>query len=216
MNETKTAATGAELIAAERARQVSGERWLPEHDDTHHRDGELAKAAACYALPPRLLARQGVFPAFWPWEHKDWKPTPDDRIRELTKAGALIAAEIDRLLRASESPMTSPAGRSQQGAPSEQKHHGPLVLVGWKSSVAWDHVVTPEGADLFPDERFDKLTVVDPREHRLQVLAEVEKALRTRGEDAIRSMSEAEDYGPAQAADFVASLAATEERNEDG
>ena len=28
------------------------------------------------------------------------KPTPDDRIRELTKAGALIAAEIDRLLRA--------------------------------------------------------------------------------------------------------------------
>jgi hypothetical protein len=29
-----------------------------------------------------------------------WKPTPSDRIRELTKAGALIAAEIDRLKRA--------------------------------------------------------------------------------------------------------------------
>jgi len=26
-----------------------------------------------------------------------WKPTPDDRVRELVKAGALIAAEIDRL-----------------------------------------------------------------------------------------------------------------------
>jgi hypothetical protein len=30
----------------------------------------------------------------------DWKPSPDDRFRELVKAGALIAAEIDRLLRA--------------------------------------------------------------------------------------------------------------------
>ncbi|MEM5768085.1 MAG: hypothetical protein AAGU23_06610 [Bacillota bacterium] len=30
------------------------------------------------------------------------KPTPDDRIRELKKAGALIAAEIDRLQRKEE------------------------------------------------------------------------------------------------------------------
>lgn len=32
----------------------------------------------------------------WP---QDWsfKPTRDDRIRELVKAGALVAAEIDRL-----------------------------------------------------------------------------------------------------------------------
>ncbi len=46
----------------------------------------------------------------WPWDPKWWKPlyndeedqTPDEidnRIRELTKAGALIAAEIDRLQR---------------------------------------------------------------------------------------------------------------------
>ena len=34
----------------------------------------------------------------WPWNGSYWKPTPDDRIKELTKAGALIAAEIDRLL----------------------------------------------------------------------------------------------------------------------
>lgn len=38
-------------------------------------------------------------PAGWPWHPKWWKPTPDDRIRELAKAGALIAAEIDRLQR---------------------------------------------------------------------------------------------------------------------
>lgn len=36
---------------------------------------------------------------FWPytWAEKWWKPSPGDRIRELEKAGALIAAEIDRL-----------------------------------------------------------------------------------------------------------------------
>lgn len=37
-------------------------------------------------------------PAEWPWDEMLWKPTPDDRIRELAKAGALIATEIDRLL----------------------------------------------------------------------------------------------------------------------
>lgn len=31
----------------------------------------------------------------WPWNLKYWKP--GERIDELTKAGALIAAEIDRL-----------------------------------------------------------------------------------------------------------------------
>jgi hypothetical protein len=36
-------------------------------------------------------------PGWWPWAERFWKPTPDDRVRELVKAGALIAAEIDRL-----------------------------------------------------------------------------------------------------------------------
>lgn len=34
----------------------------------------------------------------WPWSDEKWNPEPDNRIRELAKAGALIAAEIDRLL----------------------------------------------------------------------------------------------------------------------
>ena len=42
----------------------------------------------------------------WPWDEKFFKPdttyTYDGRIRELTKAGALICAEIDRLIRAKE------------------------------------------------------------------------------------------------------------------
>jgi hypothetical protein len=33
---------------------------------------------------------------FKPKTESGWKPTPKDRIRELGKAGALIAAEIDR------------------------------------------------------------------------------------------------------------------------
>jgi hypothetical protein len=35
---------------------------------------------------------------FWPWDQDWWKPSPDP-IRNLVKAGALIAAEIDRLQR---------------------------------------------------------------------------------------------------------------------
>jgi hypothetical protein len=87
---------GVALIAAERRRQIEAEGWTPEHDDEHG-DGELAAAAACYAGPAWSLLREHEPPLMWPWDEKWWKP--GDRIRELTKAGALIAAEIDRLLR---------------------------------------------------------------------------------------------------------------------
>ena len=36
----------------------------------------------------------------WPFSPDSWKPTPGDRKRELAKAGALIAAELDRMLEA--------------------------------------------------------------------------------------------------------------------
>jgi hypothetical protein len=86
---------GAGMIAAERKRQVEEEGWSQERDCAIHLNGELAKAAACYALTYPL--RGLLIATIWPWETKWWKPTPDDRIRELVKAGALIAAEIDRL-----------------------------------------------------------------------------------------------------------------------
>lgn len=97
--------TGAELIAAERARQLAAEGWTPEHD-AEHVGGEMVKAAQCYSQVSLLMnlgasvyraaasARYGR----WPWSMKWWKPSPDP-IRNLVKAGALIAAEIDRLQR---------------------------------------------------------------------------------------------------------------------
>ncbi len=92
-----------DLIRQERERQVSEEGWISEHDDEHG-GGALAMAAACYAMPGterwrQLHETQGVTPNGWPWRDDWWKPTPNDRIRELVKAGALIVAEIDRLQR---------------------------------------------------------------------------------------------------------------------
>lgn len=85
---------GAELIAVERQRQVEQEGWTPEHDDGHDR-GQIAKAATAYLYHARGLT---LTKREWPWEWEAWKPS--DPIRSLVKAGALIAAEIDRLQRA--------------------------------------------------------------------------------------------------------------------
>ena len=92
--------TGAGLIAAERKRQIEEEGWSAEHDDRLAK-GQLAKAAMCYCMEPGDDADDDkkVPPKEWPLKKKLWKPTADSRIRELEKAGALIAAEIDRLLR---------------------------------------------------------------------------------------------------------------------
>ena len=99
--------SAAERIAAERRRQIESEGWTPEHDD-EHTGGAMAQAAACYAIAtvPRYA---GCFPIAWPWSPQwDKRPlgsvaaTTDVRVRALEKAGALIAAEIDRLLRRQE------------------------------------------------------------------------------------------------------------------
>ncbi len=110
---------GVERIAAERQCQVDKEDYGKSHDD-HHEDGELASAAVCYAAPERVyrMVNNDRFKNFidpFPWDeefdkrvyrgtlinNKDAKPA--ERIRMLEKAGALIAAEIDRLLRLDES-----------------------------------------------------------------------------------------------------------------
>lgn len=96
--------TGSGRIATERLRQCVQEGWTPEHDDSHHR-GELVTAAMCYAIHASFAARGQVAPVAlcasrWPWTPSSWKPSGDP-IRDLEKAGALIAAEIDRLERRS-------------------------------------------------------------------------------------------------------------------
>lgn len=96
--------TGVEIIAAERQRQIEEEGWTAKHD-AQHKSGELAEAAVVYAL----FAAYDKYPViqeaalsydwaarFWPWEGRWLKPK--DRLHDLTRAGALIAAEIDRVL----------------------------------------------------------------------------------------------------------------------
>jgi len=94
--------TGIQLIMEERERQISQEGWTPEHDDQHVH-GELNRAAQRYAQLAAVqvvnTAMPGMAPTGWPWESAWWKPSEDPR-RNLVKAGALIAAEIDRLNRA--------------------------------------------------------------------------------------------------------------------
>lgn len=96
------AVPGVDLIAAERARQVAKEGWNAAHDDDHD-NGSLAGAAAAYALVAReqALGDTGPFgmPDCWSWDREWWKPK--DQLRNLVRAGALIAAELDRLQRAS-------------------------------------------------------------------------------------------------------------------
>lgn len=91
-----------ELIAAERERQITQEGWSVSHDD-QHKDNELAEAAVCYAMPEKIrnaiIWNITIRFRIWPWADRFWKPSPDNRIRELVKAGALIVAEIERLQR---------------------------------------------------------------------------------------------------------------------
>lgn len=91
---------GVEAILQERMRQLNAEGWTEEHDDEHD-DESLAAVAALYAAPPATRDRDLLFNILWParWAVNWWKPSPEDRIKELIKAGALITAEIDRLVR---------------------------------------------------------------------------------------------------------------------
>lgn len=100
-SETK----GIDLIAAERARHIEQLGYDGDHDGSHHVMGELADMAASYAVTE---PEEGDFPFDAEWDTRprgggeakllQAHEQPDaTRIRQLTKAGALIAAEIDRI-----------------------------------------------------------------------------------------------------------------------
>lgn len=96
--------TGIELIAEERQRQIEAEGWTPQNDH-QYTNRQLVRAAVCYCESDNMEFTTNddgenlIESGYWPFDITWWKPTPDNRIRELQKAGALIAAEIDRLQR---------------------------------------------------------------------------------------------------------------------
>lgn len=124
-NTTTTTAqplTGAELIDAERVRQIQVKKFDAEHDAGYTK-GQLAAAGAAYALVAEYQTRykpsnvQAVAPPrAWPWPGAQWKPS-NSRLDNLVRAGALIAAEIDRLLTLGEKmPAAAPAATTDAAA----------------------------------------------------------------------------------------------------
>ena len=86
--------TGAELIKEERERQIKEEDYNATHDSFHNVD-EFVKAAVSYSIIDLKDSQENYAYAWWPWEGTSWKPK--DRLRNLVRAGALIAAAIDKL-----------------------------------------------------------------------------------------------------------------------
>lgn len=104
---------GAELIASERQRQITAENYTAAHDD-QHTDGALAVVAAALAVNATdasvvdPLERIGgdCRPARHDWwglvAKYGYDGTKPCQVRALAIAGALIAAEIDRVIRLNE------------------------------------------------------------------------------------------------------------------
>lgn len=91
--------TVIEEIDAERKRHIDVEGWTEAHDDQHD-TGELASAAASYAIAAayRVISHDDskIRPSeYWPWGAVWWKPTTARQC--LIKAASLIVAEIERL-----------------------------------------------------------------------------------------------------------------------
>lgn len=86
--------TGAELIKEERERQIKEEGYSATHDSFHNVD-EFIKAAVSYSIIDLKDSQENYAYAWWPWNETSWKPK--DRLRNLVRAGALIAAAIDKL-----------------------------------------------------------------------------------------------------------------------
>lgn len=91
---------GAELIRAERLRQIQVEGFGPERDD-RYTESELVRAAKAYLRYAENGDESDALAFYWPDEWSDdWFKPSKSAVRNLAKAGALVAAEIDRLLRA--------------------------------------------------------------------------------------------------------------------
>ena len=98
--------TGIELIADERRRQIEIEGYSIKNDQKHE-NGELADAAALYALSDDMMDfidnewGNDMHLHIWPFDLSYLKKRTNgdiyERSKDLIRAGALIAAELDRL-----------------------------------------------------------------------------------------------------------------------
>lgn len=96
--------SGISILAAEREDQIA-KGYDAAHDDIHTK-GQIADAAFYYLIAatyflehPDKVGQKLSLPPAWPWEAEAWKPGTEP-VSNLVKAGALIAAEIERLIRA--------------------------------------------------------------------------------------------------------------------
>lgn len=89
------------LLLGERQRQKAQTGYSDSHDDNFHADGTLADAAAIYASPlAKKFLSQNLSMRGWPYNIKDSHLDCVSDLERLVRAGGLIIAEIERLMRA--------------------------------------------------------------------------------------------------------------------
>lgn len=94
----ETTKSGIELIAQERREQIEKHGYSAEHDNGHCY-GEIAKVAAVLAVM-HTDAKVNCPDQLYGSNNDPWglvTKIKGDKIKALTVAGALIAAELDRL-----------------------------------------------------------------------------------------------------------------------
>lgn len=99
-NPTRARIKAWDDVSQERTRQLTKLGWTTEHDDSSEGNGNLAYAAAAYAVAAAHRANPEIRvsspTALWPWE--EYKMSGNQK-ECLAKAGALVLAELERLYR---------------------------------------------------------------------------------------------------------------------
>jgi len=85
--------SGIELISEERIKQIKKHGYTPEHD-LMYKKKELMFGALSYLMT--AIYNRAIGDNYWPFPKEFFKPGTDI-VENLSKAGAFIAAEIDRI-----------------------------------------------------------------------------------------------------------------------
>ena len=129
------------LIINERLRQIATEGYTAAHDDSHT-GGQLALLAAAYALSSRCpipgvpLSEVAGFIDFLDGGH--WEFKPKDPIRDLTRAGALTLAELERRLRGEAKEKVTGNILSLPHWKSHKIVAADKIIKAWHSGTRWD------------------------------------------------------------------------------